>query len=98
MEEGRKFDSNKLRYSLLPWDAVRSVVEALEYGSRKYADDNWKKLSNPRVRYFDAAQRHLLAWYSGEVKDPESGLPHLSHCACCILFLLWFDLQETISR
>ncbi len=54
---------------------------------------NWQKLPEARVRYFDAAQRHLIAWYLGESNDPESGLPHLAHCACCILYLLWFQLN-----
>ncbi len=34
-----------------------------------------------------AAQRHLIAHYSGEDIDPESGLPHLAHASCCLMFL-----------
>lgn len=98
MDEGRKFDFDKLRYSLLPWEAVQSTVEVLEYGAKKYAVDNWKHLPNPETRFFDAAMRHLLAWHSGEEMDSESGLPHLAHCSCCILFLLWFQLTKVRSR
>jgi hypothetical protein len=90
---GVKRDRGKPRWSLLPWGALASVVGVLEYGASKYDVDNWKRVENPRQRYFDAAMRHLLAWHMGEVHDPESGLPHLAHAVCCVLFLLWFDTE-----
>jgi hypothetical protein len=33
----------------------------------------------------------MLAWYSGERLDPESGLPHLYHAACCLMFLARYE-------
>lgn len=92
--EGVKYDGAKPRFSLLPLGPLGDVVSVLEYGARKYAEDNWQKVSNPRTRYFDAAMRHLLAWRGGERLDPESGLPHLAHAACSLLFLGWFDARE----
>lgn len=53
--------------------------------------DNWKTLPNASRRYYDAAIRHLTAWWDGERNDPESQLPHLAHAACCVIFLLWLD-------
>lgn len=53
--------------------------------------DNWKTVPDARRRYYDAAIRHLTAWWDGERNDPESNLPHLAHAACCIIFLLWLD-------
>ena len=49
--------------------------------------DNWKKVEIGRFR--DAAYRHWLAYLDdpGGV-DPESGYPHLWHCACNIAFLI----------
>jgi hypothetical protein len=35
--------------------------------------------------------RHVHAWRAGETKDPESGLHHLAHAGCCLLFMLWLD-------
>ena len=32
--------------------------------------------------------RHLIAWSNGEDNDKESGLSHLGHAACNIMFLL----------
>lgn len=90
-QEGRKADTGKPRLSLLPWRAVQQIVAVLEFGAAKYGADNWQRVPEARQRYFDAAMRHLLAWWDGERLDAESGLPHLSHAGCCILFLLWAD-------
>jgi hypothetical protein len=35
--------------------------------------------------------RHLHAFNDGEDKDPESGLSHLAHLGCCVMFLLEFE-------
>jgi len=91
MVTGRKDDQGKLRWSLLPWDSVKDVVKVLEAGAKKYGDDNWKMVEGGRTRYFDALLRHLMAWREGERLDVETGLPHLAHAGCCVLFLLWFD-------
>lgn len=92
-EQGRKDDSSKRRYSLLPKGAVNSVVDVLEFGSKKYADNNWQKVPGAKTRYYDAAMRHLDAWLNGDLKDAETGLPHLAHAICCLMFLMWFDSE-----
>ena len=70
----------------------------MEFGAAKYGADNWQHVPNARQRYFDAAMRHLLAWWDGERLDAESGLPHLAHAGCCILFLLWADKDATEAK
>ena len=97
MTTGRKFDSNKLRWTLLPLDSVQQIVEVLEHGAQKYEIDNWKRVEGaegPSGRYANALLRHVIAYCSGEEKDPESGLSHLAHAGCNCLFLLWFDSQK----
>lgn len=89
--QGRKDDNSKLRYSLLPVGTVNQVVQVLEFGSKKYADNNWQKVENARTRYYDAAMRHMDAWFNGDLKDDETGLHHLAHAICCLMFLMWFD-------
>lgn len=95
---GVKHDSGKPRFSLLPLKQVWQVVEVLEAGAKKYAPDNWQKVDNQRERYFNAAQRHLVAWWQGEKKDPETGLSNLAHVVCCVLFLMWGDDNDKNSR
>lgn len=89
--QGVKHDTKKPRWTLVPWASVSAIVEVLEYGAQKYAPDNWRKVENGRERYANAALRHIMAWLGGERCDPESGLPHLAHAGCCILFLLDVD-------
>jgi hypothetical protein len=91
VELGRKDDNGKPRWDLLPLEAVGQVVDVLTFGEQKYAPDGWRHVPSPRRRYYAAAMRHLVAWWLGSPTDPESGLPHLAHAACCILFLLETD-------
>lgn len=99
-EQGRKDDSAKIRYSLLPVGTVNQVVQVLEYGaSTKYEINNWQKVPSARTRYYDAAMRHIDAWWNGELLDLDKGdqkgshLPHLAHAICCLMFLMWFDSE-----
>lgn len=93
-EPGAKFDSGKLRMSLLTRGLATELVrvaEVLEYGANKYCEEGWKSVPNAARRYEDAMDRHLNAWKRGEEVDPESGLSHLAHAACNALFLLHFN-------
>lgn len=90
---GKKYDTDKPRYSLLPPQALLEVVKVLTFGAKKYGDCNWATVPNARDRYFSAAQRHLWDWFSGESTDEETGLQSLAHAACCILFLMALDFK-----
>lgn len=85
---GRKDDGDKLRYDLIPLDAEEQVVRALMFGATKYGDENWRKVPDPQRRYWAAAMRHLKLWKKGELLAQDSGLPHLAHAVCSLLFLL----------
>lgn len=91
MSNGRKFDTGKPRWSLLPTRAVQRIIDVLEVGALKYDVDNWKCVPDASTRYYDALMRHVHAWRDGETCDPETGLHHLAHAGCCLLFLLWMD-------
>ena len=92
MEEGRKNDTGKLRFDLLPVRALEQVAEIYTYGATKYDDNNWRRgLQWGRV--FGALMRHMWAFWRGEDVDEESGLPHLAHAAWGCLTLL--DYMET---
>lgn len=97
-EMGLKTDAGKPRMSLVPWPAMQAVVRVLEFGAKKYGVGNWEHVPLLRTRYFDAAQRHLLAWWEGERTDADTGESHLAHAACCVLFLLAVELQKQHPR
>lgn len=75
----------------MPWQQLQQVMAVIQYGKDKYGAYNWTHLKQPRERYFAACMRHMLAWQKGELRDKESGLPHLAHAATNMLFLMWFD-------
>lgn len=87
-----KADGGKPRADLLPPLAVLRVADVLGFGALKYAPGNWAK-ADSRDRYVAAALRHLLAYQAGEDADRESGLPHLAHAACSVLFALEMQLR-----
>jgi hypothetical protein len=93
MTQGKKFDEGKIRYDLLPVDALREVARVLTFGAAKYGDNNWK-ITKPESRYTAAAFRHGEAYRGGEMMDKESGVHHLAHRICCDLFLLQIDMEE----
>ena len=94
MEKGKKYDAGKLRWSLLPIKPVEEIVKVLMFGANKYGDNNWQGLEGGKERYYDAMLRHIAAWKEGEQNDSESGLLHLAHAGCCLLFLLWFEVSK----
>ena len=85
-----KFDTDKLPLNLLSTEAMNQTAAVLKFGAQKYAEHNWRK-GFAWSRPLAAAMRHLTAFNDGEDKDPESGLSHLAHAACCIMFLLEFE-------
>lgn len=95
---GMKLDNKKPRWSLLPRGSVLQIIEALEFGAAKYEENNWQHVDNARQRYYDALMRHMEAWWSGEKRDVESGLSHLAHAGCCLVFLMWFDHNNEIQK
>ena len=85
-----KFDDGKLPLHLLSTEAMNQTAAVLAFGAQKYAEHNWRK-GFVWSRPLSAAMRHITAFNAGEDKDPESGLSHLAHAACCIMFLLEFE-------
>lgn len=79
-KEGVKYDGGKLRYDLIPADALEELAAIYTMGANKYEDHNWRK-GMSWSRPFAALMRHAWAWFRGEDKDPESGLNHLAHAA-----------------
>jgi hypothetical protein len=86
-EPGSKHDFGKPPLDLLPAPSLIAIARVLEFGRGKYGAWNWRG-GMSWSRPYAAALRHLLAWSDGEDADPETGLSHLAHAGCCILFLL----------
>jgi hypothetical protein len=88
-----KADTEKPRMSLLPPRAMIALGDVLTYGAKKYAPDNWRKVDD-LSRYTSAALRHVFRYMGGERDDPETGMHHLAHAACSLLFIVDLDLER----
>lgn len=97
--EGLKYDQDKPDYSLLSSYAIDELAKVLTFGKYKYAAHNWRK-GLSRSRLLAACMRHIFAYLRGENKDPETGLSHLSHAMCCLMFAveLSVTMPETDDR
>ena len=87
-----KHDEEKIPVELLPTQALEEIAKVLAFGKVKYTAFNWAK-GFKWTRLIGAAMRHLFAWQRGEDKDKESGLSHLAHLGCCVLFLLQHEIS-----
>lgn len=91
--EGLKEDAGKLRFDLLPPDALTELVRVYTVGAAKYAPRDWEQgISFGRV--FAALMRHAWAFWRGEENDPEDGIPHMAHAAWNCMALLAYSLRK----
>ncbi len=83
-------------------DGAFEVARVLTFGATKYGPNNWQKVTPFEDRYYAAALRHLGASDMGDEKDAESGLLHVAHAACCVLFLIsksvGFDALKKVPK
>lgn len=84
--KGAKNDQEKPRVELLPAAPLLGIAQVLTFGAKKYAAHNWRG-GFEYSRLLGAIGRHFLAILEGEDIDPESGLPHVDHLGCEVLFL-----------
>ncbi len=73
-------------YELLPFKALHEVVQVLKFGKNKHGVDNWKGIDDLQ-NFIGAALRHICAWQRGEKVDSETGIDHLAHAVCNLLFI-----------
>ena len=105
MQEGRKDDTKKLRYDLIPPYPLAELAEVYTIGARKYGDGNYLK-GIAWSRITAALMRHLEAWRMGDTVDQEDRQHHLASVAWCAFTLMLFELEgigeddrwETVRR
>lgn len=97
VEPFMKFDGDKLRYDLLPPQPLEDLVAVLTFGARKYKPDNWRECQD-MGRYVGALFRHIEKHRKGEMLDPETGLPHLAHAMCNLVFLLELEVYPNVNK
>lgn len=78
--KARQFDTGaqrdsaegKPRMSLVPHDALKSVMMRYLDGAEAYGENNWKKGMKNSVLY-DSTMRHLMAYWTGDESEDHLG-------------------------
>ncbi len=106
---GIKHDKGKPRLELLSNIWLRGVGFVLAKGAETYAPHNWRE-GLELSRTLGAALRHILAFQDGEDLDHETGLNHLDHASCELMFARelferrkdlddrWKDLSSNVRK
>ena len=95
MNQELKRDAGKPRMDLIPPEAMFAMGAVMTYGAEKYPAGSWRKVEPER--YTAALLRHMAAWMAGELRDPESGLPHLWHVLTNAAFLTALECSKLES-
>jgi len=70
--------TRKAPLSCVPMNVVAEMGVGMLDGATKYGRHNYRIAGIRASVYFDAAMRHLLAWWEGEDIDPDSGMHHVT--------------------
>jgi len=87
---GTKHDLGKVPLHLIPGLFLYAIARVLKFGAAKYSERNWEQgIAWSRVKR--ACQGHLEDWFDRRGNDPETGMSHLWHAGCCIMFLICYE-------
>ena len=89
--------SDKVPLHLWPSTATAVGSIALLNGALKYGRSNWRVAGVRSSIYYDAATRHLNAWFEGEEKDPDDGVDHLGAVLACVAILVDARAAEMLN-
>jgi hypothetical protein len=96
---GLRYNSDKLRYDLIPPLANREYAKVWTQALGKYPEGNWEK-GMPWTEVIASAMRHLEAIRLGEDIDAESRLLHAAHLQAnaAMLTEYYFTKQDFDNR
>jgi hypothetical protein len=94
-----KSDAGKVQFDLLEDGAPNALLEIAKVMSwavevKGYHPHSWQEIPDAIRRYKAALGRHRNAIARGEVLDPESGLLHWAHAACCVIFITELEIRS----
>lgn len=91
--KGTKHDGGKIPLNLLSNYALEEVAKVLDFGAKKYRRWDWSEgIAYSRV--IAAAKRHIAQWEDRTNLDPETGISHLAHALCNLMFLLDYEIRD----
>ena len=78
----------------VPLSVVAEIGLALAEGSHKYGSSNWRVIGVRASVYWDAAFRHIKAFWEGEDVDPDSQLSHITKAISALVVLRDAMIQD----
>lgn len=84
-QQAMRFNRDKPKWSLVDFESLVPMIRVLEFGSKKYTPNNWKK-GMPEKELLESTIRHVTAMLDGEENDSDSGLSHMAHVQCNSMF------------
>jgi hypothetical protein len=95
----------KAPLSTVPGNVLAEIGVAMLEGASKYGRHNYRAAGVRASVYYDAALRHLIAWWEGEDEDPDSGMSHITKLLACMTVLrdamhqdMWTDDRPPKSK
>lgn len=89
--------TRKAPMSTLPANVLAEAGVAMLEGAAKYGRHNYRVNGVLASVYYDAAMRHLMAWWEGEDVDPDSGLSHISKAIASLVVLRDAGMQGKLT-
>ena len=77
----------KAPLSTVPMNVVAEIGVGMLEGASKYGRHNYRAVGVRASVYFDAAMRHLIAYWEGEDIDPDSGMHHIAKALTTLVVL-----------
>jgi hypothetical protein len=87
----------KVPMSTVPAMVMLEVGNAMLEGACKYGRHNYRVSGVRSSVYYDAAMRHLMAWWEGQDTDPDSGCSHIVKAIAGLTVLRDAMLNEKIT-
>lgn len=88
----KKVTKDKLRYDLIPVEALEETVRAFMDGIKDGKYEPWDWLNGlPWGEYYSGATRHINAWQKGEALAPDSKVHHLGHAIANLMILFEYE-------
>jgi len=87
----------KPRLSDVPPVALFALGAAMSNGKDKYGRFNWRDTGTTSSVFYDAMQRHLAQWYSGEDFAEDSKVHHLGHIMASCAILMDSEFQGSLN-
>jgi hypothetical protein len=82
--------------SSVPTQVLFEIGAGMLEGACKYARHNYRVADIRASVYYDAALRHIMAWWEGEDIDPDSGVHHIGKALACLAVLRDCQMNDKV--